>query len=115
MLSETDWKRPIMGGGNSVRRLKRKTRQKTTVIQTSLVRVEIDSFESYLDWRPDTSLEIGGMWEVKGKNSDTRNPGFHLRQWANGSERKQFKATAKKYGHTIAEKKKLSRFITKQC
>ena len=61
---------------------------------------------TYLDWRPDTSLEIGGMWEVKGKNSDTRNPGFHLRQWANGSERKQFKATAKKYGHTIAEKKK---------
>ena len=54
------------------------------VIQTSLVRVEIDSFESYLDWRPDTSLEIGGVWEVKGKNSDTRNPGFHLRQWANG-------------------------------
>ena len=84
------------------------------VIQTSLVRVETDNFESYLDWRPDTSLEIGGVWEVKGKNSDTWTPGFHLRQWANGCERKQFKVTAKKHGHTIAEKK-LSRFITKQC
>lgn len=32
------------------------------VIQTSLVRAETDSFESYLDWRQDTSL--GDWWSV---------------------------------------------------
>ena len=35
------------------------------VIQTSLVRVRLSRFESYLDWKLDTSLEIGGVWEVK--------------------------------------------------
>lgn len=64
-MSKTNWKRPILGEGNSIRRLKKKTRQETMVIQTSLVRVRLGRFENYLDWKLDTSLEIGGVWEVK--------------------------------------------------
>lgn len=64
-MSKTNWKRPILGEGNSIRRLKKKTRQETMVIQTSLVRVRLGRFENSLDWKLDTSLEIGGVREVK--------------------------------------------------